>query len=128
MSSGTTAARQQRGTTAERCVAEWLQLLVLSSFLLHSLCLYHATPSRGSSSSRLCPLATTATTTLCTPQQVGHQAVECPNGTVNWKQIYGEEAFILRAPVYESQLREKRKLRTVDEEGLREKAEAFAKV
>jgi hypothetical protein len=60
--------------------------------------------------------------------QVGHQAVECPNGTVNWKQIYGEDAFVLRPPIHESQLREKRKLRTVDEADLRQKAEAFAKV
>lgn len=54
--------------------------------------------------------------------------MECPNGTVNWKQIYGEEAFILRPPIYESQLRERRQLRTVDEADLRQKAEAFAKV
>jgi hypothetical protein len=47
---------------------------------------------------------------------------------VNWKQIYGEDAFVLRPPIYESQLREKRKLRTVDEADLRQKAEAFAKV
>lgn len=60
--------------------------------------------------------------------QVGHQAVECPNGTVNWKQIYGEDAFVLRPPIYESQMREKRKLRTVNEADLRQKAEAFAKV
>lgn len=60
--------------------------------------------------------------------QVGHQAVECPNGTVNWKQIYGEEAFILRPPIYESQLRARRQLRTVDEADLRQRADAFAKV
>jgi hypothetical protein len=54
--------------------------------------------------------------------------VECPNGTVNWKQIYGEDAFILRPPIYESQLRERRKLRTVDEADLRQRAEAYAKV
>jgi hypothetical protein len=71
----------------------------------------------------LSPLPHTRTHT-----QVGHQAVECPNGTVNWKQIYGEEAFILRPPIYESQLRERRQLRTVDEADLRQKAEAFAKV
>jgi hypothetical protein len=60
--------------------------------------------------------------------QVGHQAVECPNGTVNWKGIYGEDAFILRPPIYESQLRQKRALRSVDEEGLAARAEAYAKV
>lgn len=60
--------------------------------------------------------------------QVGHQAVECPNGTVNWKGIYGEDAFILRPPVYESQLRERRKLKEVNEDALRKQAEEYAKV
>jgi hypothetical protein len=60
--------------------------------------------------------------------QVGHQAVECPNGTVNWKGIYGEDAFVLRPPVYESQLRERRRLRTCDEDAVRKAAEQYAKV
>lgn len=60
--------------------------------------------------------------------QVGHQAVECPNGTVNWKAIYGEDAFMLRPPIYESQLRERRKLKQVDEADLVKRAEQFAKV
>jgi hypothetical protein len=60
--------------------------------------------------------------------QLGHQAVECPNGTVNWKGIYGEDAFVLRPPVYESQLRERRRLRTCDEDAVRKAAEQYAKV
>jgi hypothetical protein len=28
--------------------------------------------------------------------QLGHQASTCPNGTVNWKEKYGESAFRLR--------------------------------
>eukprot|EP00878_Enallax_costatus_P001596 GHUV01001747.1.p1 GENE.GHUV01001747.1~~GHUV01001747.1.p1 ORF type:complete len:155 (+),score=36.31 GHUV01001747.1:220-684(+) len=59
--------------------------------------------------------------------QLGHQAVECPNGTVNWKAIYGEDAFIMRPPIYESQLRERRKLKQVDEADLMKRAELFAK-
>lgn len=47
---------------------------------------------------------------------------------MNWKQIYGEDAFMLRPPVYESYLREKRMMRTVDEAGLQQRAEAYAKV
>jgi hypothetical protein len=35
---------------------------------------------------------------------------------------------MLRPPVYESYLRDKRKMRTVDEAGLQQRAEAFAKV
>ncbi|KAF8069424.1 GRIK2 [Scenedesmus sp. PABB004] len=59
--------------------------------------------------------------------QLGHQAAECPNGTVNWKAIYGEDTFVLRPPVYESQLRERRKLKTVDAADLTRRAEEFAK-
>lgn len=76
---------------------------------------------------------TAACTHTCTPcrhapLQVGHQAVECPNGTVNWKGIYGENAFVLRPPVYESDLRERRRLRTCDEDAVRKAAEQYAKV
>lgn len=28
--------------------------------------------------------------------QLGHQASTCPNGTVNWKEKYGNDAFQLR--------------------------------
>jgi len=65
---------------------------------------------------------------LCAASQVGHQAVECPNGTVNWKGIYGEDAFILRPPVYESMLRERRQYKTVDADQLAKKAEEYAQV
>lgn len=65
---------------------------------------------------------------MCVPTQLGHQAVDCPNGTVPWKDIFGEEEFILRPPIYESQLRERRKLKTVDEDDLAQRAEQYAKV
>jgi len=50
------------------------------------------------------------------------------NGTVNWKGIYGEDAFILRPPVYESMLRERRQYKTVDAEQLAKKAQEYAQV
>eukprot|EP00879_Flechtneria_rotunda_P002595 GHRR01002796.1.p1 GENE.GHRR01002796.1~~GHRR01002796.1.p1 ORF type:complete len:148 (+),score=30.18 GHRR01002796.1:162-605(+) len=59
--------------------------------------------------------------------QVGHQAVECPNGTVNWKAIYGDDCFILRPPVYESQLRERRKLKQINIMDVTKHAEEYAK-
>jgi hypothetical protein len=78
--------------------------------------------SATASKAYTCPLC------LAAPLQLGHQAVECPNGTVNWKGIYGDDAFVLRPPVYESQLRERRLLRTCDEDAVRKAAEQYAKV
>jgi hypothetical protein len=52
----------------------------------------------------------------------------CPNGTVNWKAIYGEEAFILRPPVYESELRARRQRKEVNVDELEKRAQEFAKV
>ena len=46
--------------------------------------------------------------------QLGHQASVCTNGTINWKQIYGDDAFRLKQPIYESdyqKLREAKKVR-----------------
>lgn len=55
-------------------------------------------------------------------------AALCPNGTVNWKQIYGEEAFLLRQPIYESSLREKRRAKQFNLEDIEKKAREFAQV
>ena len=62
------------------------------------------------------------------PLQVGHQAAMCPNGTVNWKQIYGEEAFVLKSPIFESELRARRKLKEVNIDDLEQRARSYAKV
>jgi hypothetical protein len=53
-------------------------------------------------------------------------AAMCPNGTVNWKQIYGEEAFRLRPPLYESDLMERRKAKAVDVPDLEKRAREYA--
>ena len=46
--------------------------------------------------------------------QLGHQAINCTNGTINWKQIYGEESFKLKAPIYPSDYDAIKKAKTVD--------------
>ncbi|CAK0783447.1 hypothetical protein CVIRNUC_006646 [Coccomyxa viridis] len=46
--------------------------------------------------------------------QLGHQAINCTNGTINWKQIYGEESFKLKAPIYPSDYDAVKKAKTVD--------------
>ena len=46
--------------------------------------------------------------------QLGHQAINCTNGTINWKQIYGEESFKLKAPIYPSDYDAIKKAKMVD--------------
>ena len=60
--------------------------------------------------------------------QLGHQAANCTNGTINWKQIYGEEAFRLKAPLYESDFERLRKVKQVDFDDLAKRATEYAKV
>ena len=60
--------------------------------------------------------------------QMGHQAAQCTSGTVNWRQIYGDKAFILRPPVYWSEELARKKLKQVDATDLERRAKDFAKV
>ena len=64
----------------------------------------------------------------CLLSQLGHQAANCTNGTINWKQIYGEEAFRLKAPLYESDFDRLRKVKQVDFDDLAKRATEYAKV
>jgi len=61
-------------------------------------------------------------------EQLGHQAVNCTNGTINWKQIYGDDAFRLKKPIYESDYQALRKTKQVDVEDLEKRARQYAKV
>ena len=65
---------------------------------------------------------------FCAVTQLGHQAANCTNGTINWKQIYGEEAFRLKAPLYESDFERLRKVKQVDGDDLAKRAKEYAKV
>lgn len=60
--------------------------------------------------------------------QLGHQAVNCTTGTINWKQIYGEDAFILKQPIYYSTILEKKKSRRVNISDLEKRAKEYAKM
>jgi hypothetical protein len=60
--------------------------------------------------------------------QLGHQAVNCTNGTINWKQIYGDEAFRLKKPIYESDYQALKKSKQVDLVDLEKRARQYAKV
>eukprot|EP01023_Acetabularia_acetabulum_P008398 TRINITY_DN1363_c0_g1_i11.p2 TRINITY_DN1363_c0_g1~~TRINITY_DN1363_c0_g1_i11.p2 ORF type:complete len:263 (-),score=50.42 TRINITY_DN1363_c0_g1_i11:356-1144(-) len=59
--------------------------------------------------------------------QLGHQAVNCSIGTIRWKDIYGEDAFIIRPPLYWSEIQEKRKRKIIDLVKLENDAKEFAK-
>lgn len=60
--------------------------------------------------------------------QLAHQAVQLANGTINWRALYGEEAFRLAPPLYESELQRIRAEKEVDLKDLAEKAKQFATV
>ena len=60
--------------------------------------------------------------------QVGHQAAQCTNGTINWKGIYGEDAFKLKEPLYHSDYSRIAKEKQVDLTALEARAQQYAKV
>jgi hypothetical protein len=59
---------------------------------------------------------------------LGHQAANCTNGTINWRQIYGDEAFRLKEPIYPSDIYRMTKEKEVDFTDLEKRAQEWAKV
>ena len=60
--------------------------------------------------------------------QLGHQAAQCTNGTINWRQLYGDESFRLKQPLYESDLLNLHKAKSVDLQRLEAQARQYAAV
>lgn len=60
--------------------------------------------------------------------QLGHQAAQCTTGTINWKQIYGEDSFILKPPIYSSEYDALTKKKAVDVGDLEKRAREYAKM
>lgn len=54
--------------------------------------------------------------------------MNCTNGTINWKQIYGEESFRLTEPIYPSQYDAMKKAKEIDYADLAKRAVEYAKV
>ena len=54
--------------------------------------------------------------------------MNCTNGTINWKQIYGDDAFRLKRPIYESDYQALKKSKQVDLVDLEKRARQYAKV
>lgn len=59
--------------------------------------------------------------------QVGHQAAQCTNGTINWKGIYGDDAFKLKEPLYHSDYSRIAEDKKVDLTALEARARQYAK-
>ena len=65
---------------------------------------------------------------FCFTLQLGHQAAQCNIGTINWKRIFGEQAFKLRGPLYFSEIDRKLARKNVNHEELEKRAIEYAKV
>jgi hypothetical protein len=61
------------------------------------------------------------------PLQLGHQAANCKTGTIPWRIVFGDEAFIVRKPVFWTDVLAKREAKKVNMHLLREAAVAYAK-
>lgn len=60
--------------------------------------------------------------------QLGHQAANCTTGTVNWRAMYGENAFVMRPAVFQSDIEAAQKAKQIDFEDLEKRARDYAKV
>eukprot|EP00892_Ulva_mutabilis_P002114 jgi/Ulvmu1/11903/UM081_0062.1 len=58
---------------------------------------------------------------------MGHQAAQCKTGTIPWRQVFGDEAFVVRKPVFWTDVLAKRNARKVDHEKLAADAVAYAR-
>jgi hypothetical protein len=59
--------------------------------------------------------------------QMGHQAAQCKTGTIPWREVFGDEAFVVRKPVFWTEVLAKREAKRIDHERLTQDAIAFAR-
>lgn len=60
--------------------------------------------------------------------QVGHQAANCTTGTVNWRALYGEHAFVMKPARFWSDEQKAKEAKLVNAEELEQRARDYAKV
>lgn len=60
--------------------------------------------------------------------QMGHQAAQCTNSSINWKGLYGENAFKVKGVLFPSEVYAMEAAKKVDQKDLLERATAYAKV
>lgn len=58
---------------------------------------------------------------------MGHQAAQCKTGTIPWRQVFGDEAFVVRKPVFWTDVLSKRDARKVDHDKLTADAVNYAR-
>jgi hypothetical protein len=58
---------------------------------------------------------------------MGHQAAQCTTGTVNWRSMYGEDAFRMRPTLFQSDIEAAAKSKQIDLVELEKNARAYAK-
>lgn len=59
---------------------------------------------------------------------MGHQAAQCTVGTINWREMYGDDAFKIRPTVFQSDIDAVAKARKIDFAQLEEAARGWAQV
>ena len=59
---------------------------------------------------------------------MGHQAAQCTNSSINWKGLYGENAFKVKGVLFPSEIYAMEEAKKVDQKDLLERATAYAKV
>lgn len=64
---------------------------------------------------------------VTTTMQLGHQAAQCTVGTVNWRNMYGAEAFLLRPPLFWSQIQAIEKSKQINFDELENSAREYAR-
>ncbi|PSC73831.1 E3 ubiquitin-ligase Su(dx) [Micractinium conductrix] len=60
--------------------------------------------------------------------QVGHQAANCTTGTVNWRALYGEHAFVMKPARFWSDEQKAKEAKLVNAEELEQRARDYAKM
>ena len=60
--------------------------------------------------------------------QLGHQAAQCTVGTINWRAIYGDDEFVLRPPIYHSDIAKRQAYKDAGMKDLEQRAADYAKV
>lgn len=60
--------------------------------------------------------------------QLGHQAANCPNGTIDWQRMYGAHAFVMHAPIFQSDIDAAKKAKQIHFQELEQQARDYAKM
>lgn len=109
------------------CTSPTFLLLVWLYSEMPCTCTY--TPYKSIPLARL-PYSPALVTPRCsfTTTQLGHQAVTCPNGTIDWRAVYGDKTFILRPPLYSDQWKSLMEPLPVDIDAIAKQAEEYGKV